>query len=74
MYQTHAELMATDPEYAADYAAQTAFENWQEEQFFKKQAAEEIFEDFFDDYRISFDGCEEIDEPKVIEIDPDIPF
>jgi len=76
MYETHAELMATDPEYAANYEESERFDQWRAEEYFRKEAEEEIFVNFFEDYRISFNGCEEIDEltETVYEIDADIPF
>lgn len=68
--------MDTDPDYAAAYAESEAFDCWREEEYFRKQAEEEIFENFFEDYRISFDGYEENDESTetIYEIDADIPF
>lgn len=70
----HNELMATDEEYAAGYAESQMFDQWQEYEFFKKQAEEEIFENFFDDYRIAFDGYEEQDERTEILSGDDLPF
>lgn len=72
--ETHVERMATDEEYAAGYAESQMFDQCQEHEFFKKEAEEEIFENFFDNYRISFDGFEEIDEKPIILFDDDLPF
>lgn len=67
--EIHNERMESDADYAAEM-----FEQWRTEEYMRRDAEEEIFENFFDDYRISFDGFEEIDEPIIVLIDEDIPF
>lgn len=41
---------------------------------FERELELEIYEDFTGDYRLSFDGYEETDEPEEVLIDDDIPF
>lgn len=72
--EQHNEQMATDADYAAAYAESEAFDQWRADEYFRREAEEEIYENFFDDYRISFDGVEEIDEAVIVLIDDDIPF
>lgn len=71
--ESHNAMLESDADYRAEYEAEM-FEMWRAEEHMRREAEEEIFENFFDDYRISFDGFEEIDEPIVILIDSDIPF
>ena len=72
--EEHNHRLETDEEYAAAYAASEAFENWRAEEHMRREAEEEIYENFFDDYRISLDGYEETDEPPVVLFDEDLPF